>query len=120
MEVDEKNHTASNKIQISRNINLGFGDVEAEVREQTLKATRIAGCLNYTIWRNRNVGTETKSRIYKAVIRPIMTFTAKTRPDTSKTTQLLKTTEMRVLRRITGKTLFDRERSENVRERWKT
>ena len=97
----------------------GFGDVEAEVREQTQKATRIAGCLNDTIWRNRNIGTETKSRIYKAVIRPIMTYTAETRPDTSKTKQLLETTEMRVLRRITGKTLFDRERSENVRERCK-
>ena len=45
-----------------------------------------------------------------------MTYTAETRPDTLKTKQLLETTEIRVRRRITGKTLFDRERSENVRE----
>ena len=109
-----KNHTASNEIQISRNINLGISDVGAEVREQTQKTTRIVGCLNDTIWRNRNIGTETKSRIYKAVIRPIMTYTAETGPNTSKIKQLLETTKMRVLR-----TLFDRERSENVRERCK-
>ena len=66
----------------------GFG--KAGVREQ--KATRVAGCLNDTIWQNRNIGTETKSRIYKAVIRPIMTYTAETRPDTSKTKQFLDTT----------------------------
>ena len=41
----------------------GFGDVEAEVRKQTLKATRIAGCLNDTIWQNRNIGTETVQNI---------------------------------------------------------
>ena len=73
----------------------------------------------HTIWRNSNIGTETKSRIYKAVIRPIMTYTAETRPDTSKTKQLLETAEMGVLLRITGKTLFDRERSENMKERCK-
>ena len=84
------------------------------MREQTQKATRMN-----TIWRNRNIGTGTKSRIYKAVIRPIMTYIAKTRTDTSNTKQLLETTEMRVLSRITGKTLFVRKRSENVRERCK-
>ena len=29
---------------------------------------------------------ETKARIYKATIRPIMTYTAETRPETTKTT----------------------------------
>lgn len=93
----------------------GYGDVEAEVRELTTKATRIAGCLNDTIWRNKNIKVETKSRIYKAMVRPTMTYTAETRPDTTKTKQLLETTEMRVLRRMTGKTLLDRERSESIR-----
>ena len=93
----------------------GYGDVEAEVRERTTKATRIAGCLNDTIWRNKNIEVETKARIYKATVRPIMTYTAETRPDTAKTKQLLETTEMRVLRRIAGKTLLDRERNESIR-----
>ena len=93
----------------------GYGDVEAEVREQTTRATKIAGCLNATIWRNKNIGIEAKSRIYKTAIRPIMTYTAETRPETAKTKRLLETTEIKVLRGIAGKTLLDRETSENIR-----
>ena len=37
---------------------LGYGDVEAAVREQTTRATKIAGCLNATIWRNKNIGID--------------------------------------------------------------
>ena len=40
----------------------GYDDVEAEVREQTTRATKIAGCLNARIWRNKNIGIE--ARIY--------------------------------------------------------
>ena len=53
---------------------------------------------------------ETKSRIYKAAIRPILTYTAETRPETSKTKQILETTEMKVVRKI-----FDRKRSKEIR-----
>lgn len=92
------------------------GDVAAEVRRQTIKASRIAGCLNDTIWRNKHIGIEVKSRIYKATIRPIMTYTAETRPTTAKTKQLMESAEMKVARKIAGKTLLDRERSENIRQ----
>lgn len=90
-------------------------DIEEEVREQTMKANRIAGCLNDTIWRNKHIRTETKSRIYKSVVRPVMTYTAETRPQTSRTQRYLETSEMRTLRKIAGKTLWDRETSESIR-----
>ena len=93
----------------------GYGDVETEVREQTNKAARIAACLNNTIWRNKHMRIETKARIYKATIRPIMTYTAETRPETTKTRRMLETTEMKILRKIAGKTMLDRERNENIR-----
>ena len=44
-----------------------------------------------------------------------MTYTAETRPETTKTKRLLQTTEMKILRRIAGKTLLDLERNENIR-----
>ncbi|CAG9835898.1 unnamed protein product [Diabrotica balteata] len=94
-----------------------YGDVEKEVKNQVQKANKIAGCLNNTIWRNPHINTDVKSRIYKATIRPIMTYTSETRPDTSKTQQLLETAEMRLLRRITGNTLRDRMRSEEIRRK---
>ena len=50
-----------------------FGDVEAEVREQTIRAANVAGSLNNLIWSNKNIRIEAKSRIYKSTIRPIMT-----------------------------------------------
>ncbi|XP_044749727.1 uncharacterized protein LOC123310328 [Coccinella septempunctata] len=87
---------------------------------QVARANKVAGCLNNTIWKNRNLRMETKTPIYKTTIRPIMIYTAETRPDTFKTRRLLETTEMRVLRRITGKTMRDRERSENIRRECKT
>ena len=93
----------------------GYGDIETEVRGQAMKAARTAACLNNTIWSNKHMGIETKSRIYKAAIRPILTYTAETRPETSKTKQILETTEMKVVRKIAGRTLFDRKRSEEIR-----
>lgn len=44
-----------------------------------------------------------------------MTYTAETRPDASKTKQLLKTTDIKFLRRIMGKKLVDRETSKDIR-----
>ncbi|XP_045466625.1 uncharacterized protein LOC123675320 [Harmonia axyridis] len=98
-------------------VELSSGDgVEKEVGEQVAKAAKIAGCLSRTIWCNKNMKTEVKSRIYKAVIRPILTYTAETRPETAKTKRLMETTEMRVLRRIAGKTLMNRNTSESIRD----
>lgn len=39
------------------------GDVEADVRQQTAKATRIAACLNHIIRRNKHMGVKAKSRM---------------------------------------------------------
>ena len=90
----------------------GYGDVETEVREQTNKVARVAACLDNTIWRNKHMRIETKARIYKATIRPIMTYTAETRPETTKT--MLETTEIKILRKLAGKTMLDREQNKNI------
>lgn len=90
-------------------------NIEDEVRDQTIKANRTAGCLNDTIWRNKHLRIETKARIYKAVVRPVMTYTAETRPETRRTQRYLETSEMKTLRKIAGKTLWDRETNENIR-----
>ena len=59
------------------------------VKTQSIKALRISGCLNNAIWSNKFLRTEAKVRIYKTMIRPILTYAAETRPDTSKTRQML-------------------------------
>lgn len=91
------------------------GNTLNEVQEQITKANRISGCLNGTIWYNQFLQKETKVRIYKSVVRPIMTYTAETRPETAKTKKLLEVTEMKTLRKIINKTRRDRVRNEEVR-----
>lgn len=86
-----------------------------EVKDQVTKANRIAGCLNHAIWYNKYLRQESKLRIYKSVVRPILSYSAETRSDSVKTRQQLETSEMRVLRKIANKTLRDRERNEHIR-----
>ena len=58
-----------------------------------------------------------KIKIYKAVIRPIMTYGVQKRAATTKTKQLLRTTEMNTLGAILGKTRFDRMKNIDILER---
>ena len=84
--------------------------------KQAAKALRISGCLNDAIWNNKHLRKEAKVRIYKSVVRPILTYVAETRPETAKTTQILEAAEKRMLRRISNLTLFDGEKSDDIRE----
>ena len=93
-----------------------YQDLEMEVKHQAAKALRISGCLNDTIWNNKHLRKDAKVRIYKSVVRPILTYAAETRPETAKTTQILEAAEMRTLRRISNLTLYDKEKSDDVRE----
>jgi len=86
-----------------------------EVKEQVNKASRIAGYLRNFVWKNNYMNRETKIRIYKTCIRPIMTYAAETRADTRRTKAILRTTEMRILRTIVGCTVRDRVRNEQIR-----
>lgn len=67
----------------------GYGDDETEA------------CLNHSFWHNKYIIVETKSRIYKPSIRPILTYKPEIIPETSKAKQISKTTKMKVLHRIT-------------------
>jgi hypothetical protein len=55
-------------------------------------------------------------RIYKSIVRPVLTCAAETCADTSETQQILETTEMNTLRKVVGKTKSDDVRSQDLRE----
>ena len=86
-----------------------------EVRKQTMKGARISGYLRDIIWKNKHLSQESKVKIYRTIVRPVMTYAADTRAETSKTKQLLRTTEMNTLRTITGRTRRDRVRNSEIR-----
>ena len=52
-------------------------------------------------------------------MRPILAYTAETRPNTAKTARMLGTADMRTLSTIANKTIRDRIRSEKIREELK-
>nr|XP_018912057.1 PREDICTED: uncharacterized protein LOC109040537 [Bemisia tabaci] len=91
-------------------------DLGTEVRDQALKAARIAGCLNEMVWRNKYMARESKVRVYKTIARPVLTFATETRAETKRTKQQFRTVEMKVLRKIAGFTLWDHQTNESIRD----
>lgn len=77
----------------------------------------------YRLFSNKNLNTmttTTKMRIYKACVKPVMTYAAEARAATVETKKMTCTNENRVLRTITGNTLRHRRRSSGIREEWQT
>ena len=62
------------------------------------------------------MSAETKTRTYKTTVRPVLTYAAETRAETTPTQQILRTTEMKIIRAIHGKTLRDKIRSEHLQQ----
>ncbi|KAJ4451851.1 hypothetical protein ANN_03329 [Periplaneta americana] len=88
-----------------------------EVRNQTQKAARISGCVRDVVWKNKYLNTESKIKIYKTAVRPILIYGTETIVETiKKTKQLMRTTEMNTLRTILGKTRLDKAKNETVRQ----
>jgi hypothetical protein len=101
-------------------IDTSQGLLQDEVKGQINKANRISGCLNDTVWNNKYISRETKSRIYKTVVKQILADAAEARPDTAYSNKALETAEMITLRRITRNRLNDRVRNEYIRQLCKT
>ncbi|KAF2885266.1 hypothetical protein ILUMI_20889 [Ignelater luminosus] len=72
-----------------------FDIVMDEVKQQALKAARISEALS---------------------VQPKLTYAAETRAESSRTNQMLKTEEMRTLRRMLGKTLWNHIRIADIIE----
>ena len=51
------------------------------------------------------------------MVRPILANAVETSPDRAKTRQMLETAEMKALRRILSRWLFDKQRSEDIKEK---
>ncbi|XP_011631965.1 uncharacterized protein LOC105423758 [Pogonomyrmex barbatus] len=75
-------------------------NITEEVRTQAIKAARISGYLRDIIWRNQHISARSKIRIYKTCVRPILTYIAETRAETSKTKRIMRATKIKILRTI--------------------
>lgn len=52
-----------------------YRNMERHVWNQ-VEAVKVAGYFNIRVWRNKCINTDIKSRIFKTIIRPIMTYAA--------------------------------------------
>lgn len=95
---------------------ISTGDLREEVKRQMMKASQTAGRLKDLVWKNKYLTIEGETRIYKTAVRPILTYTTETKADTSRTIQMMRTTEIKVIRGIHRKTLLDQIRSEEFRQ----
>ncbi|XP_056637705.1 uncharacterized protein LOC130445842 [Diorhabda sublineata] len=91
-------------------------DPVKDLRSQINKASALSGCLRDIVWSNPYMRIDSKIRIYKTCIRPIMTYGTDVREDTNKTKQMLRVAEMKTLRTIVGKTQRNRVRNTDVKE----
>ena len=57
--------------------------MKLKVKLQILKRTRIAGCLNNVIWKNKHMSVDSKTKIYKTCVRPVFTYGIEARADTT-------------------------------------
>ncbi|GJQ83106.1 putative Si dkeyp-35f12.3 [Trypoxylus dichotomus] len=92
LEVDERMIEQVNHFKYLRAIITSSGNLDSEVRKQTMKASQISDCLRNIVWRNKYLKME-KVRIYKSAVRLVMTYAAITRPNTSKIQQMMRTVE---------------------------
>jgi hypothetical protein len=76
-----------------------------------MRAARISGCLYNLIWLNKYMSTESKVRIFKTNMCPVLTYASETTYS-----QQLRTTEMKTIRAIHGKTLRDKIRSDQLQQ----
>ena len=63
-----------------------------------------------------DMSTESKVRIYKTNVRPVLTYASETRAATTNIHQLLRTTDMKPISAIHGKSLQDKIRRDQLRQ----
>jgi hypothetical protein len=71
---------------------------KSEVKHEAYNGARLSGCLNDVIRQNKYLSLERKARIYKSVVRPVLTYPAETGAAISRTEHILETREVNTLR----------------------
>jgi hypothetical protein len=62
---------------------LGYiGKLLKEIKPKLKKAARMAECFSDIVWRQKCMIKETKSKLYKAIVRPIMIYALEPRAET--------------------------------------
>jgi hypothetical protein len=91
------------------------GKCEREIERRKVAGSRVGGALR-PIMRNNNVSLQAKKLVHNAILLPSMMYGCETWTWTKREECSINAVEMRSLRRMCGKTLWDMERNENIRK----
>lgn len=92
------------------------GKIDRELSNRQNKSTIIYYSLNKTIWGHRDIDLETKIKIYNTITVPIITYACENWTLRKKDESKINAMEMKHLRRLAGKTKWDRIKNEDIRE----
>lgn len=92
------------------------GKIQEEIRKRIQKTTKAYYSLSRCVLGKEEVEKKTKTRMYKTVIEPILTYGSESWTMANSDTSMINAMQMKSLRRIVKKTRRDRVRNERIRE----
>lgn len=92
------------------------GKIDAEITNKANKSTRLYYSLNKTILGHKNIDMEVKMMIHGVITVPIITYASENWTVRKKDETRINAIEMKHLRRIAGKTKWDRVKNEEIRQ----
>ncbi len=93
----------------------GDGRME-EIRSRIGKAAKVIEVLNEPVWKQKELSTKTKMKVYNAIVVPALVYGSETWVLNKHEESAIQATKMRVLRRIAGKRRVDRAKNVDIRE----
>lgn len=92
------------------------GKIDAELANRANKSSRIYYTMNKTILGHKDIDLEVKKKIYNMITLPTITYASESWTLRKKDEIKINAIEMKHLRRMAGKTKWDRVRNEDIRE----
>ena len=90
------------------------GKIDVEITKRIQKATNTSYAISGTIFGKKEINKKTKTRLYNAIIEPVLMYGSESWPTQNKHISRATAVQMKVLRRIIGKTKRDRIRNERI------
>ena len=91
------------------------GKLDHEILNRVQKSMNAYYALSQTIFGKKEIDKKTKCRLYNTVVEPILLYGSESWAAQEKHLSKVNAVQMKVLRRISGKTKYDRVRNEKIR-----
>jgi len=91
------------------------GTLDEAIKDRNTQGRKAISLLNGVLW-DRNINRENKTRIYKTIVKSIITYSSEVWPLKDRTTKMLEATEMDFWRRAAGRSRMEKVTNIRIRE----